>query len=503
MKFTRGTACGVENCTSSLYFQDEGLWYCKRSGHLHQGEPQLPRNEAESQRQKQAQSEEKLIDSRRLKKGLHTICFQWILQTQAYWLVHERHLPKELLPTIGALWAWRLKEVPEEDTKYGVGGVDDSALAEAEGNTSDLEAKKRIARAKKQAKKRPRLIETLCLCYLGAQWLRLDLSLGDIFRWVSQGELLFVGAARFIPADWWAQLAVFQLASRFVSLYHISLPRLNVPLLLFKYTSDLLLPMEIYGLSMRISSLLKRSFGYEVLENRNRFLWPELRLIAVLVVAAKLSQKLDSVHGKPTDGDVNVLPQLDWETWHAAVHHFEESTRAKVIVCPGAEDAITEDDAMRMDTQQLDWYMDWFEERCANERNLRFPPSLLNLFPVDRQTQGRQMEVLHSKDDDSLSDRLMTVMRSLHVKQRMSKSGKGVAISSKARKDPPEMRYTMYRQVDDLKGNARDFYQAAANYIGVRLKTLTGAVHETELCLLECTGRDNSGKDEDIEIPSL
>jgi RNA polymerase I-specific transcription initiation factor RRN7 len=130
--------------------------------------------------------------------------------------------------------------------------------------------------------KLPKLIETLGLCYLGMVLLRLPVSLGEIYKWAAEEEVIYTRAVSThvlfilrhlltsvqikeipkemrtrLPPYYYAALeiraqlrgsslyrTVLQLVEFFNVQFEMVFPPLNAPLLIFKHIRDLGLPRK-------------------------------------------------------------------------------------------------------------------------------------------------------------------------------------------------------------------------------------------------------------------
>ena len=134
-----------------------------------------------------------------------------------------------------------------------------------------------------KAAERPKLLQTVVLCYLAALMLRLPVCLGDMHRWVEAGEMPYLRAIREVPAEMRAKLSgeywisleprgglkkgkLYQAAQETVCAFHdqfgITFPPVNRELLLARFVNDL-------GLPCRLIHLVKRNAGLIFTNSRN------------------------------------------------------------------------------------------------------------------------------------------------------------------------------------------------------------------------------------------
>ena len=110
---------------------------------------------------------------------------------------------------------------------------------------------------------RPKIIETVTLCYLGALMLRSSLALSDLHRWIETNELPYNGSIRQLPAalreklsaEYWQALdprarlargrlcrAVNHMAVQLHERFGITFPPLNREVMLLRMVNELGLP---------------------------------------------------------------------------------------------------------------------------------------------------------------------------------------------------------------------------------------------------------------------
>jgi RNA polymerase I-specific transcription initiation factor RRN7 len=120
--------------------------------------------------------------------------------------VNVKRFPTELETVVRDLWGLRLRILHEEcddGEKDGFGsGVSVVGFSDmSDGETgSDATGRRSLwsGRGRKSVvgkkERLPKLIETLALCYLGTLLLNLPTSLGEIFNWASNEEMVFTRA---------------------------------------------------------------------------------------------------------------------------------------------------------------------------------------------------------------------------------------------------------------------------------------------------------------------
>lgn len=135
---------------------------------------------------------------------LYLQCYQLILWKQCHWLVSVKGFPEELETVVRDLWGLRIRLLhgdKDDEGGYRSGGtLGFSSTSEGENTDTDggMSRSSRWSRRSggKGREMLPKLIETLALCYLGMVLLRLPVSLGEIFKWVTTDEMIFTRAVR-------------------------------------------------------------------------------------------------------------------------------------------------------------------------------------------------------------------------------------------------------------------------------------------------------------------
>lgn len=89
--------------------------------------------------------------------------------------------------------------------------------------------------------------------------------------------------------------------------------------------------------------------------------WPEARLIALVVISAKLMLGLDGIERIPKERSEASAVRLNIESWKEFLSTIEVK----------AEINWTEADVLKMNGEQLDKYMDWYEKTWCQEGSNR------------------------------------------------------------------------------------------------------------------------------------
>ncbi|CAZ80192.1 unnamed protein product [Tuber melanosporum] len=250
MEYRRLSRCGVDGCKQTLFYLDDGQWFCK-NGHLREGELEVAADDegfgTQGSRAAEAtQEREKKGKVLRGRKGFELFlqCYQLILRKQVHWLVSEKRFPRELEIVVRDLWALQLQKVSttvpttaDDPTKSrdrydggdeyddgddgrnldGSGDVgsssagyssqssylytSDDSQSTAQSRNSQGTQRRRRKRRVPRAADRPKLVGSVGICYLGLIVLGVAVSLGDIHRWVEEQGIVYLRAINEIPSE--------------------------------------------------------------------------------------------------------------------------------------------------------------------------------------------------------------------------------------------------------------------------------------------------------------
>lgn len=282
------------------------------------------------------------------------------------------------------------------------------------------------------------MVDLLALCYLGCLTLRLPVAPGDIWSWITEGDMPWRRAIRFIPPAmkenlpgyYRAELSPSPLLSyrKFyktvtdlkVSLrreYGITWPKLNTPLLLFRMLRDLALPLEVYGAALRVATIVGYTFDAlpkdETWQIGVRHL-PEAQMAACVVLAVKLLYPVDYgvVARYPASSSEPAAAVVNWKQWDELIASLKTKRRKDAKSGVEAEEegeeepgeaskapkALTAEQMLRLDGEdvfslsgeQMDQYLDFYtsnfaeEARWTTDGNSAWRNALFDMFPVPR-----------------------------------------------------------------------------------------------------------------------
>lgn len=218
--------------------------------------------------------------------------------------------------------------------------------------------------------------------------------------------------------------------------------------------------------------------------------FPEVALMALLVIAVKIYHPFDAIDRHPRSLDDPGTLAIDWDHWCEVQKDYDSRDTAGGKLGRGNEIKVTESDSFKLSGDQIDEYLDWFGKTFIDEERARkhphgCPEQLLDMFPTGKPEGSTNTTVSPELDrqdqEEALQHKLKAVQRSLKLREVISDD-------DATRSDKPVNRigshYKRYRKVEDLPRTAKAFHEAAANQIASTLHTLLVAVMQIEHKLL-------------------
>ncbi|KAF2034293.1 hypothetical protein EK21DRAFT_108330 [Setomelanomma holmii] len=514
---TKGPICGVENCRSRSYEEaEDGFLYCQ-NGHRQGG---LLRGEDDEDNYTQAarQISRKQKDGDDTKKiarhyvgrrafDLYLKCLQLILRHQIRFLVQNKGLPSELETIIFDLWALRIAQLAERIATDNQDSDSQSQIfstLETDESETDNE-RGAISTPKGRDKKlqgMPNLYDCLALCYLGISTLRFPLTPGDIYAWTTDGDMAFRGAIKLLP---------FAMKDRLPASYHVVLdpqtlmrhqrfyttltnlqisfekehgivwPPLNLPLLLYRYLSELALPLELYDATLRLADLL--GFDFAVHHDGRQRLGirhlPEAQLIGSLIVCVKLFYPFDKHRRAPRSPSEPSATVVDWKKWCDQMKAARMELRAGT---PGfTTEKLTElqeSDIFEMRPDQLDQYLDFYAKTFLDEAEVQrakdsddFRNALYGMFPIEGKNKHPPIKL----SEEILHEKRLQMVKAVHSAMlTWSVVGDDQDVLR------PGQMYPVWKHAQVLPKRAAIFYEEAARLSGLSMDMLVMAVFFTE-----------------------
>ena len=121
--------------------------------------------------------------------------------------------------------------------------------------------------------------------------------------------------------------------------------------------------MATYSAVKEIAELLDYSFTFQDSPGAHRkIMFPETKLMSLLIIAVKLSQTIDRPGCRPRTGAEPAALVIDWNVWQQELRQTNLNRQSRSLV---DKINVTEDHALNMNGQQLDQYLDWYERTWA------------------------------------------------------------------------------------------------------------------------------------------
>jgi len=231
----------------------------------------------------------------------------------------------------------------------------------------------------------------------------------------------------------------------------------------------------VYDTVKSLQKLIDFDFAYPRLrrnnERRESLKLPEVRLVVLLVISTKLIFPFDDLERYTASYSEPATQSMDWSRWADNQKWFDNLSMAE-------DDKLDKEtlirlndhDVFRMDLDQLDQYMDWYESSWLDSYGGKNP--VADLFSPSRPEPQTQQ----GKQSADPSAALQRVLRSVMV----ALGPAPVNPSEDADHVRPGSWYRRYRWESQLPETARRFYEIAADLAAVSLPTLVRAVAVTE-----------------------
>lgn len=442
------------------------------------------------------------------------LCVQLVLRKQVYWLIHSIGLPDGLEQLTKDLWALRLQKVQSRVAYESETEAPASQVFSSQSESGATSASRSTRRSRRKGKERlqegsPSLLETLAVCYVALLLLHIPVTVHDIHKWTNGGQLIYYRAARDIPLRmrerlpprYQAQLepqdllrpcaihrAAFELLMTFNTEFGMSPPRLNTPLVLYRWMRELMLPVEIYAASFRLAALLNVNFEFVFSTNAGRSSisrYPEARLMALVVTSAKLLFPFDNLERFAQSETDLTATRIDWTEWARQQRGMQKKSapNGPALAFDKAFD-FNENDCHTSSENQLDAYLDWYEDNIATEeirergkaaKDADFRRALFATFTTQRVTPRNPTVQNGVEQQASLDERLRQVHQKLQPGQIYTS-----ATSDEEDPRPFGSSYRRFRKASELFGVAKSFYERAADLAGLSLAELVKVVFLTE-----------------------
>ncbi|PFH62716.1 hypothetical protein XA68_12394 [Ophiocordyceps unilateralis] len=537
------------DCGSRRWYLQDGLRFCSRGHHI-EGFVEFDVDEEEgggqlgrvARKEKEARKAENRQLSGPKGKALYLEAVQLLLRNQALWLINSKGLCEEMETVVRDLWDLRIRGSSFLSSTEDEGEME--IFSSTPQPAEDRVAWMPRARAQRWDPERgagwpmPRLPETIALCYLGAQLLRIPTRQVDLLNWANDGGMPYKTVFRDLPREMQERmpnpyaralklplrdsLTGEELSRTVMDLglsYHLNYdmvfpePR-HVPLLV-QYAKSLALPVESVIATKRLAALLGSRFHIPARNSRILPLdHPEIHLVALLVVATKLLFPFSDCQQSIKGHGNSYLPRFDWDAWRRSMPQppTEGDLRERG---PGCEIA-TPNQVAQMNDKKFKEYLAHDFSRCLDDRfenplselfasndASEFKPSGAEYPEADAHVEAHKLsseppldevDVLKEEARQFLSQTFEQPAGELNdapvpgaaqpLRQTSGPPPKPEQIKSAETVTPGNTLYSAFRSVEDLSEMAAAFYRAAGDAAGITLDLLVRAVYAQEQRLI-------------------
>ncbi|OQN97884.1 hypothetical protein B0A48_16195 [Cryoendolithus antarcticus] len=528
----RPEPCNNENCGSRRFHQGEdGYTYCD------QGHQQSDRGAAvvedtgelvlAGRKHRRVDSDAESMKTGRTFEGskaveYYLIALQVVLRKQVQWLVDEAKVSGEIEGIVRELWALRLRKVQFRDGyESGTDTEGQSQLfsSQSEGESGTETNASQNSRRKASTSGIATLVDTLALCYIATLLLRLPITIADFIRLADKGSLPYYQAIILVqkslteklPGQYQSllepqsilkaedlQRRVFDTAKQFHEDFGMSMPAVNHPLVLYRWMRTLALPIEVFAATTRLARMLGLDFGF-LFEGVRRsdfpLRYPEARLMALLVVATKLLFPCDDHERHPASAQDMSALRMDWDAWQKSQSSDAEEFTKPELMSHSDAFAVTDTDCLSMGDEDLDRYLDWYQNNLASEtvreqgragKEADFRRTMMGLFPARLSVASTTSPVLtdkHLERKDEISQRLGETQAHLTSLSIVLEHGFEDAVTRTG------AFYKRHREVSELAGPISVLYEKASKLGGTSVSGMVKATFAVELRLEKIESR--------------
>ncbi|EHK20258.1 uncharacterized protein TRIVIDRAFT_48665 [Trichoderma virens Gv29-8] len=512
-RMPRGERC--PECGSQRWYLQDGLRFCAR-GHQIEGFIQFDLGDIEdsgkmgavSRREKAPRDRGKRAPTLTGQAGrdLYLEALQLVIRSQVAWLVNEKGYREELETVVRDLWDLRTRGSNSGIGDDAQGDDEDLAIFSSQPSqpsqpSQDSSSSKWHPQSRKQSWDPelglqwplPRVPDTLAICYLGCILLRIPIHLGEIIRWARNGSIPYKKCYQHLPQEMRDRMpaayiqvlklpfrssiegdelhrVVMDLVLSYDFNYSLVFPEINHVPELIQFAKELALPIDSIIAARKLASILGQQFHFPIEKFTNpRLDYPEIRLMALLIVATKLYFPL-SDHtsiSRLQNASSLQMPTLDWERWRQGRGNLP--TQRDIKTTKFDFDKVTPSQVVSMEDDELDAYFahvsslidttsKFYHQQTHHflsinaERLCQGDNPITKFFPVEElPTSTNQVEDISTKDLDDAAKGLLN--QTLEYNRSNPAKAEYTSLSMP--------RYEAFRNVDHLSEIATELYKAA------------------------------------------
>ncbi|KAL6858485.1 hypothetical protein J3F83DRAFT_750966 [Trichoderma novae-zelandiae] len=509
-RMPRGERC--PECGSQRWYLQDGLRFCSR-GHQIEGFIQFDLGDIEdsgkmgavSRREKapRARGKRAPVLTGQAGRDLYLEALQLVIRSQVAWLINEKGHREELETVVRDLWDLRTRGSNSSMADDAQGDDEDLAVFSSEPSRSPS-SRERHPMARKQSWDPelglrwplPRVPDTLAICYLGCILLRIPTHLGDVIRWANDGSIPYKKCFYNLPQEMRDRMpaayirvlklpfrttakgdelhaSVMDLVLSYDFNYGLVFPEINHIPELVQFAKELALPIDSIIVARKLAFILGCQFHFPTERSSNpRLDYPEIRLMALLIVATKLyfpfpeNASVSQLH----NANSLEMPILDWERWRQGksilpTQHERKTTKFDF-------DKVTPSQVVSMADDELDAYFAHVSSLIDSTND----NPITKFFPVEElPASTNPAEDVSAKDLDDAVKNLVSLTLDYNRP----------SAAEEAEFTPTSMpRYEAFRKVEHLSETATELYKAAGLVVGASLETMTDAVYRIERLLV-------------------
>ncbi|RDA86124.1 hypothetical protein CP532_1174 [Ophiocordyceps camponoti-leonardi (nom. inval.)] len=466
-RMPRGERC--PDCGSRRWYSQDGLRFCQR-GHRIEGflefDADDEHGDGSTARAIRKEKEAQKVEHRQLRgpqgKSLYLEALQLLLRNQLLWLVNTKGHCDELESVVRDLWDLRIRGSVFLNAEDEASSHDDQVMFSSQPQSEGEEQAAWMLRARAQRWDpelganwpMPRPHETIALCYLGLQLLKIPVRQAQLLGWANNGEMPYKTARPLCVSLTGGELSrtVMSLVLSYHLNYAMTFPELRWVPLLVQYAKSLALPVESVVVTKRLADLLDVRFHFPVKSSRILPLdHPEIHLVALLIVATKLCFPFLNNQSSMQSSVQSYLPRFNWEVW---MRGMSQPLQNRGSWEGGASSfrRVTPNQVVHMDDETFEAYLAHLSARWVGDGA--------------GQPSGQTSELPREEDEDVLKLFSETLEPPLERTETSTQ-------------------YLAYKSVEGLSEVAAAFYTAAVEFViadvlGIPLELLVRAVFSQE-----------------------
>ncbi|WXC56313.1 hypothetical protein SNK03_002243 [Fusarium graminearum] len=489
-KFPRGERC--PECGARRWYLENGLRFCS-NGHQVEGFIQFDiGDEVDAGNLGRVARKEKEVKEKELRhltgqagRNLFLESLQLILRNQLLWLIKSKGHREELETVVRDLWDLRTRgggALPvggetQQETEQDEGLTMFSSQPAVDDKSKECTLKKQQTRARSWNPEEnpdwpmPRMIDTLALCYLGCLLLRIPTAIGELCVWANAGRIPYKRSYYDLPQEMQDRLpssytralklplrsslkgidlhnAVLDLALSYNYNYGMIFPAVNETPTLVHFVRQLSLPVEALVTAKSIVSVMRFSFQLPIEQSRRFHIdYPEILLISIVLVAAKLCFPLGR-HApllQVAGAEPNI--RFDWTKWQKSIHELIDPSQASGKD-PNFE-KITVDQVTSMTAEELNDYF----AHIASTIDKKNDSVVTRFFPSESAPPPETPSAENTEKDNDHKIRQILGRAIIIAGEEGSEQKDGTML---------EPQYEAFRSVADLSETAQALYKAAS-----------------------------------------